>query len=418
MLDENASLEGSSRLGVAMSRVLPGVVLEESQPHTTRRTNSLSRSLRAPLELNIVTNMSHNPPGGIWPKIPCHVDVPKIRLMLHFWSWWGVIPLNSRSFAVWYQRSIMMFLACASVLSAVLLIQEKECVYENIAQVSISVCTLLCLACFKQASSLVGPSESVLLDHASVHGYLPEWRVGGLIRFTIMISFWLLTIILSMMGLGFSSKHMAWTVFLVRAIRNGVLFAFIHCMWQILSCLRLMVDSYCVEFWEDMSCEQCVATWNALQALLRRTAEAVENSFLALQIATTAALVCGAIRAVEITLRLNSSGLAMGEIGKSILLHSELLLLVMSSLVIFASAASVTEKCFRVPPLVNSALLEPDKHIDENRQYLVTFITNSHAGFYVKGTRFTFAMLARFCYLYGTVMCGLASAVLSTARKG
>jgi len=248
---------------------------------------------------------------------------------------------------------------------------------------------------------------------------LREWGISGLFRFALILGVWVLTIVLSIMSLGSWNRKGACTVIIfVRTLRNGVLLAFIHCLWQILSCLELMIDSYCVEFFENMNCERCVATWNALQALLRRTAEGVENSFLAVQVATTAALGCGAVRVLVVTLRWNSQSSATRELGISILLSSELLLVVLGGIVIFARAASVTEKCFRVPPMVNSVLLEPDKYIDENRQYLVTFVANSHAGFYVKGIRFTFAMLARFCYLYGTVMCGLASAAFSASQKG
>jgi len=409
MSNENASGEDSPRLAVIMP--LPGAMPEDSQSRIAGRLSSMSRS-------NIVKNMSHDLSIGNEVRVPHHEYMPKMRVMTFFWCLSGVLPWDSSSYALWYQRSVKILLACASALSLSFLIQERDGAYESIGQTLVSVCTLLCLACFKEGSTLLGPSERVLLDHARAHGYLREWGMSGLIRLAFILGIWLFTIAISIMSMGPWSGKMACTIIVVRTFRNGVLLAFIHCMWQILSCLELMVDSYFVEFFENMNCERCVATWNALQALLRRTAEGVENSFLAVQVATTAALGCGAVRAVVITLRWNSKSLARGELGTSILLHTELLLMIMSGIVMFARAASVTEKCFRVPPMVNSVLLEPDKYIDEDRQYLVTFIANSHAGFYVKGTRFTFSMLARFCYLYGTVMCGLASAVFSASQKG
>ncbi|CAJ1407625.1 unnamed protein product, partial [Effrenium voratum] len=53
-------------------------------------------------------------------------------------------------------------------------------------------------------------------------------------------------------------------------------------------------------------------------------------------------------------------------------------------------AAAVTEKASRVAPLVNSWKFESKKDsMDENRQYVVQYIIQSEAGFYMKGVRLT-----------------------------
>lgn len=416
-LDEGTWAKAASGWTLVGSRVLPGGAHEQSQQQTASRSNFLPgmESLRKQREQRIVKDMSSSVEAERYKATPGKVNMSLLRIQIRFWALWGILPLNSGSVAAWYRRCVMIFLGCASVLSISLLVQQSNNAYENIAQTSVSVCTLLCLACFTGVSNLVGPSERALIDHATSHGYLREWGLGGLVQLALSFSMWLFTVAISIMRLQSTSGEVAFTTILVWTVRNGVLFAFIHCVWQILSCLELMVDSYCVEFFDNKNCERNVAMWNSLQALLRRAGEAVENSILALQIAITTAFACGALSALELTLRWRKN-LAAEELSRSILFQGEVLLLVLSSIIIFAKGASVTEKCVRVPPLVNSVLIEPSKHIDEQRSYLVTFIANSHAGFYVKGTRFTFSMLARLCYLFGTVTCGLGSAVLSTTQ--
>merc|ERR1712034_118767 len=73
-------------------------------------------------------------------------------------------------------------------------------------------------------------------------------------------------------------------------------------------------------------------------------------------------------------------------------------------------AAVVTEKCARVPALVNSVLHQEDsEQLDPKRQYVVQFISQSSAGMDVKGVRITAQTVMKSLYLCGA----LALAVLS-----
>lgn len=397
------------------AEVLPGIVHENSPRHRTKRPSF--KVLRAHTREDIMKNVPSRVESDSNETTPCNVNKSSLRILIRFWSLCGVLPLNSSCFAIWYRRCMMVFLGAATLLSMSLLVTQPDSVYENIAHSSVAGCTLLCLACFTEASNLLGPSERVLLDHAASHGYLDEWAASGLMRLALVVGIWLLTTAISFVRLWSWSDHVALAALLARTLCNAVFFAFIHCLWQILSCLELMVDSYSLEFYDIMDCERGVALWNALQAHLRRAAEAVEHSFLFFQVAITATLVCGALRALEL-LRWNGKIHAAEDTGGSIMFYGEMLVMVMINMVIVAKGASTTEKCVRVPPFVNSVLLEPNKHIDEQRSYLVTYIANTHAGFYVKGIRLTFSILVRFCYLFGTVACGLGSAILSSTQSG
>jgi len=152
-------------------------------------------------------------------------------------------------------------------------------------------------------------------------------------------------------------------------------------------------------------------------AMLRRVAAAVENCFLATQTAVIFAVLCLAGRLVTMTITMTTDSADVDNVATTIRFYVPVLVSAFATVVLFAKAASVTEKCSKLPSLVNSVVLEEDKHIDHERQYLVSYIMHSDAGFYVKGSRFTAAMLAKFCYLLGTIICGLGTTVLTVARK-
>merc|ERR1719361_3161977 len=77
-------------------------------------------------------------------------------------------------------------------------------------------------------------------------------------------------------------------------------------------------------------------------------------------------------------------------------------------------AAAVTEKCSRVPALVNSWMME-ERPFDEGRQYVVQYITNGAAGFYVKGVRLTAFMATKLAYFFGIIMFTVVSqSILAT----
>merc|ERR1712107_790978 len=71
------------------------------------------------------------------------------------------------------------------------------------------------------------------------------------------------------------------------------------------------------------------------------------------------------------------------------------------------SAAAVTDKCLAVPSLINS--LTSGERIDEERQYVVQYIVNSAAGFYVFGVRMTTAIAMKTIYFCGGVALAVAT---------
>merc|ERR1712107_385915 len=102
----------------------------------------------------------------------------------------------------------------------------------------------------------------------------------------------------------------------------------------------------------------------------------------------------------------------LGSVGPAhgwLLLSVSLLALVDARL--FLWAAEVTEKCARVPPLVNSLSFGVD--VDPQRHYLVEYVAYSAAGFYVKEVRLTAAMALKLAYISGLVAFGVLTKVAS-----
>jgi len=170
--------------------------------------------------------------------------------------------------------------------------------------------------------------------------------------------------------------------------------------------LEFALDAFCLRFIENGDLPRCVVDWNVVQAILRRSAHTMEACFLGMQ---TSALMALLVASAEAWRRAHDMCLAQW----AMFLFEQIPFLLMSSsaLVLFFKAAAVTEKCYRVPPLVNSQIRSP-VYIDHERQYAVAYITNSAAGFYVKGVRLTAGLALKLTYLLGVLIVGLVAQIL------
>jgi len=77
----------------------------------------------------------------------------------------------------------------------------------------------------------------------------------------------------------------------------------------------------------------------------------------------------------------------------------------------------VTEACIRIPPVMNSFGVTDHDAINHDRQYLVSYILHSQAGFRVKGALINGTLLMNYCYLCGAVVCGLFTTGLSLSQQ-
>ena len=91
---------------------------------------------------------------------------------------------------------------------------------------------------------------------------------------------------------------------------------------------------------------------------------------------------------------------------------------VLQFLYALARAASVTGRACRVAPLVNSWKFESESSVEDDevesgmdpgRQYVVQYIIQSEAGFYMKGVRIAASDVQKMCYYLLAFTFGLAS---------
>lgn len=159
----------------------------------------------------------------------------------------------------------------------------------------------------------------------------------------------------------------------------------------VLRILTVTVDVFCYKSVQHPDVSEAFESWNMLQALLRRASTSVELGLLILlAIAgfTVPALVLD--RAM------------LGSYSATCRLQLPYMLVVCGVLRVFVSAAAVTDKCMRVPALINSLSFGPGT--ERERHHLIEYIYHSAAGFYICDMRLTLGMVAKFIYVWLIVL--------------
>jgi len=317
--------------------------------------------------------------------------------------------------AQWYRRVIIFATGCSMLHSMYELVLGPGGIFENIVNLSLYTCAFFNLIFLKHMGSMVGPFEDRFTEYARDHTFLDEWASDGVLRLRFTAIIWATTT--SLMCVPLFTKGANYYTIILRACRDGLLLSILHCLWQVVAFLELMVDNYCLEFFEQLNCQLGVASWNSLQALLHHVAESVENCFLAVQSTMMVTLLCCTAQVVIMSTRSGMESLGEDDLSTVIPVYIPLFLLGLVAVILFAKAASVTEKCSKAAPLVNSVTVEEDQQMNQERQYLVAYIIQSNAGFYFKGSRFTKAVLVKSCYFIGTIICGLGTTILTIRQK-
>jgi len=182
---------------------------------------------------------------------------------------------------------------------------------------------------------------------------------------------------------------------------GGFAAAWTYCMIYICHALAAIIDRFCIELTNTQDISQAMKQWNILQAVMLKTSSSVEWSFIPMLLAIAFAVPL--LMADFLTLGADWGALPPIVPGALIML-----LFVRAFLV----AASITDKCARVPALVNSLCFGPG--MEHRRYLLVNFIGSSGAGFYVCEIRLTMAVAMKFMYMWSIVACGLATNLLAS----
>lgn len=308
------------------------------------------------------------------------------------WSWYGRI-------SPWI---FLVLVACHVISSA----GVRHFFY---ARLAIEIFVLNCLIglCSLNASSvqrLLGPGTQVLTK--CVEGeFLQLWHQKSLIAFSVVMFMWLTTVAIWIVLWQVDvecydqqqqySREAAIVSVLTPLLGSGLYAALTYFQLHVILNLELRVDLFGAGFFEQPDYCNAVQEWNKLQAIMRFAAKTIDVCFLATQSSVLAALV---LMGVELLI-------GDGQIAPRCITawaFSGLPCAVVALYTLFRAAA-VSDKCAIVPAFINSYHVEQHP-INAQRQYLVEYIQNSAAGFYVRGVRLTGFVAMKAAYLSGLVI--------------
>jgi len=177
------------------------------------------------------------------------------------------------------------------------------------------------------------------------------------------------------------------------AVMVMVMFALTFLL-HVLRILVITVDVFCFQSVQNPDISEATERWNILQALLRKASTAVELALLVLVAMAAFAVPAFIVDQANVASLLEAVQQQMSYI-----------MIFCGVLRVFVLAAAVTDKCMRVPSLLNS--LSFGRGIEGERQHLVEYITHSAAGFYICDVRLTLGMVAKFIYIWAVILFGV-----------
>eukprot|EP00930_Biecheleria_cincta_P023742 TRINITY_DN17096_c0_g1_i3.p1 TRINITY_DN17096_c0_g1~~TRINITY_DN17096_c0_g1_i3.p1 ORF type:complete len:621 (-),score=88.30 TRINITY_DN17096_c0_g1_i3:126-1988(-) len=274
----------------------------------------------------------------------------------------------------------------------------------NAIQAAGGTLSLICLR-VRRIEQLLGPERSPLCDYAKAHRMYEYWSLAAVTDLLALCAFCACDISLRIV----LAWKLAWTQscnihLSVWQLTSGIFCSIVvdvlfFCHIHICTGLDIMIDSFCSEYSEHRNTYKAMICWKTLRSIISRSSNRLENSF----VCTLSVLLAGFAL-------VGADMFAADPADKARRLPQCLLqclapLLSSGTLVLYAlhRAAGLTEKCIRAKAFVNSYFDDSNFSSEHNlaRFYLVQFMEDCEAGFYIKGVRITrFAVMK--C-LYGIV---------------
>lgn len=153
----------------------------------------------------------------------------------------------------------------------------------------------------------------------------------------------------------------------------------------------------------DGDFSSAVDSWNCMQALLKAIGKEIASGFLAAQ--TVGAIGVIYVLASSVTFAFQSR-FQLDIAAVESLSSLPLLLLFALNMRVCSHGAALTEKCRAIPAFVNQIPSQDADPIDLDRTYLVRFIADSSAGFFVKDIKLTREMFMKNFIMVGGILSG------------
>lgn len=175
------------------------------------------------------------------------------------------------------------------------------------------------------------------------------------------------------------------------AISSAATLSLCQCVVCVSRSLVLMVDDFTIDLIEGTPLDKVAHAWNVTQVVLRKASMDIERCLLAL-IATI--VVMGPLLIADAAL-----------LGARVLHLIPGLVLSCGVVYALLVAATVAQKCARVPAFVNTIAFGPGT--EHTRQRAVDYVASSAAGLYILDTRLTALFVARLMCAWCIVGAGL-----------
>lgn len=168
--------------------------------------------------------------------------------------------------------------------------------------------------------------------------------------------------------------------------------------------LDCSLDCWCAYLLDCPDFSLGVDSWNCLQALLKCISRKVAKSFLVMQISGGIACIYCLASTVMVAFL---SGFALKVIVVEGAFLFPVLMLFFLEMRVFWHGTNISEKCRIIPAFVNQ--IPAGSRINMERSYLVQFITDSSAGFFVREVKLTREMLLKNFMIVGGILSGLVA---------
>eukprot|EP00928_Gymnodinium_smaydae_P099866 TRINITY_DN9652_c0_g3_i1.p1 TRINITY_DN9652_c0_g3~~TRINITY_DN9652_c0_g3_i1.p1 ORF type:complete len:672 (-),score=63.44 TRINITY_DN9652_c0_g3_i1:153-2168(-) len=327
--------------------------------------------------------------------------------------------LNHHMASLLYQRSALFIILLAVIklcYSAALVAQDHfsknviEVKERNVLLCDIAIALGSMMGLFSlrpwSGSAKLCDALSLLDTYSQRMGLLERWRkrvlretIGTCIIWSLVVgSAWASFFICSDLKLRALTSGVSLTVI------STVLLCLNHALQHVCGNLLMFVDAFCCMVSEEPEIDRISHDWNVLQAVLRKGASSVEGCFVWVQ-GTLALAVPLAIADMFV----------YGVCSEVVVMMVPRFALLLQALRTLFAAASLTSKCDSVPSVVNALYF--GSHTDSLRQYIVTYISNSAAGFHVCHVRITMGMAIKCVYIWGVAAFALLTQFFSASHR-
>jgi len=239
----------------------------------------------------------------------------------------------------------------------------------------------------------------VMRCYACKAGFLLQWEDLSCMDIWITVSLWFFAVLARAMSTLVANEMQSidWLAVakfaFISSVHMGVS-TFILCICR---CLTKMIDCFCFHIIEEADFGEALREWSLQQALCRMSCMSMQHVFMVSQATATGAVLLS-ITQVNQENPCRCIALLPGLLIALVVLRTMMV------------AASVTDKCARVPMLVNSISVGTD--LDQERMYTVEYIVHSQAGFYFLEVRLTTSTVLKTVYIACAVTFALASQIL------